>query len=248
MKQQEYDRFAAALDDDAGLTGAINSIAACASSTIASGQFDTESLPRSRVVLTCGADLTPELVQWLWPDWLALGKFHLLAGAPGQGKTTIAMGLAATVTLGGRWPDGSRCAAGTGSGKTVITAAFIEEILTGSDRFEAQPNAVFLWLSDQPVLNEQSKKRLASASTKLGNNDLVIVDTDFDREMFDGGKVYFINTQKLGKDKLLTSGRGDKRTYTIWETISNTAKAKAGCAMCRASPGRCRFPMKWVAL
>lgn len=118
-------------------------------------------------------------------------------------------------------------AAPTGSGKTVITAAFIEEILTGSDRFEAQPNAVFIWLSDQPVLNEQSKKRLASASTKLGNSDLVIVDTDFDREMFDGGKVYFINTQKLGKAGLLTSGRGDKRTYTIWETISNTAKAKA---------------------
>ena len=118
-------------------------------------------------------------------------------------------------------------AAPTGSGKTVITAALIEEILTGSDRFTAEPDAVFLWLSDQPVLNEQSKKRIASASTKLGNSDLVIVDTDFDREMFAGGKVYFINTQKLGKDKLLTSGRGDKRTHTIWETISNTAKAKA---------------------
>lgn len=118
-------------------------------------------------------------------------------------------------------------AAPTGSGKTVITAALIEEILTGSDRFTAEPDAVFLWLSDQPVLNEQSKKRIASASTKLGNNDLVIVDSDFDREIFTGGKVYFINTQKLGKDKLLTSGRGDKRTYTIWETISNTAQAKA---------------------
>jgi type III restriction enzyme len=118
-------------------------------------------------------------------------------------------------------------AAPTGSGKTVITAALIEEILTGSDRFTAEPDAVFLWLSDQPVLNEQSKKRIASASTKLGNSDLVIVDTDFDREMFAGGKVYFINTQKLGKDKLLTSARGDRRTYTIWETISNTAKAKA---------------------
>ena len=118
-------------------------------------------------------------------------------------------------------------AAPTGSGKTVITAALIEEILTGSDRFPAEPDAVFLWLSDQPVLNEQSKKRIASASTKLGNSDLVIVDTDFDREMFAGGKVYFINTQKLGKDRLLTTGRGDRRTYTIWETISNTAKAKA---------------------
>lgn len=117
-------------------------------------------------------------------------------------------------------------AAPTGSGKTVITAALIEEILTGSDRFPAEPDAVFLWLSDQPVLNEQSKKRIASASTKLGNSDLVIVDSDFDCEMFAGGKVYFINTQKLGKDKLLTTGQGDKRAYTIWETIRNTAETK----------------------
>ncbi|MDZ4252856.1 MAG: DEAD/DEAH box helicase family protein [Sulfuritalea sp.] len=117
-------------------------------------------------------------------------------------------------------------AAPTGSGKTVITAALIEEILNGSDRFDAEPDAVFLWLSDQPVLNEQSKKRIASATTTLGNGDLVIVDADFDRETFAGGKLYFINTQKLGKDKLLTSGRGDKRTYTIWDTIANTAKAK----------------------
>jgi type III restriction enzyme len=118
-------------------------------------------------------------------------------------------------------------AAPTGSGKTVITAALIEEILTGSDRIAAEPDAVFLWLSDQPVLNEQSKKRIASASSKLGNNDLVIVDSDFDRETFAGGKLYFLNTQKLGKDKLLTSGKGDKRYYTIWETISNTARDKA---------------------
>ena len=117
-------------------------------------------------------------------------------------------------------------AAPTGSGKTVITAALIEEILSGSDRMAAEPDAVFLWLSDQPVLNEQSKKRIASASSKLGNHDLVIVDSDFDRETFAGGKLYFLNTQKLGKDKLLTSGKGDKRQYTIWETIRNTAQAK----------------------
>lgn len=64
------------------------------------------------VVLTCGTELTPEPMRWLWQNWLALGKFHLLAGAPGQGKTTIAMSLAATVTIGGRWPDGTRCEAG----------------------------------------------------------------------------------------------------------------------------------------
>jgi putative DNA primase/helicase len=33
----------------------------------------------------------------------------ILGGAPGCGKTTIALSLAATVTRGGLWPDGSLC-------------------------------------------------------------------------------------------------------------------------------------------
>ena len=64
------------------------------------------------VILISGSDLTPEPVRWLWNGWLALGKLHILAGAPGQGKTTIAIAMAATVTIGGRWPDGSRCDVG----------------------------------------------------------------------------------------------------------------------------------------
>lgn len=36
--------------------------------------------------------------------------------------------------------------------------------------------------------------------------------------------MYFINTQKLGNDKLLTKV-GDGRQYSIWTTLSNTAKA-----------------------
>ena len=65
-----------------------------------------------KVILTCGADLTPQPVRWLWQYWLAMGKLHILAGAPGQGKTTIALAMAATITIGGRWPDGSRCLPG----------------------------------------------------------------------------------------------------------------------------------------
>ncbi len=64
------------------------------------------------VVLKCAADLEPSPVRWLWQYWLALGKLHILAGAPGQGKTTLALSMAATVTIGGRWPDGTGCTQG----------------------------------------------------------------------------------------------------------------------------------------
>ena len=66
-----------------------------------------------RVILTRGSDVQPVAVDWLWPGHLAAGKFHLIGGAPGTGKTTIAAALAATVTSGGRWPDGSRAELGS---------------------------------------------------------------------------------------------------------------------------------------
>lgn len=67
----------------------------------------------SRVILTRGSDVEPEAVDWIWPGWLAAGKLHLIGGAPGTGKTTIAAALAAIVTYGGLWPDGSRADAGS---------------------------------------------------------------------------------------------------------------------------------------
>jgi putative DNA primase/helicase len=64
------------------------------------------------VNLIRASDVTPEAVTWLWNGWLAAGKLHIFGGAPGTGKTTICMDLAATVTTGGRWPDGTRAIVG----------------------------------------------------------------------------------------------------------------------------------------
>jgi putative DNA primase/helicase len=63
--------------------------------------------PRSGLNLVRASDLTPQPVDWLWDGWLAAGKVHILGGAPGTGKTTISLSLAATVTTGGSWPDDS---------------------------------------------------------------------------------------------------------------------------------------------
>src|SRR5659263_196414 len=52
------------------------------------------------VILVCGGNITPQPVAWIWEYWLAQGKLHVLAGAPGQGKTTIALAFCATITSG----------------------------------------------------------------------------------------------------------------------------------------------------
>ena len=84
---------------------------------------DVQALPRvaptesadetPRVILTRGDAVEPVGVDWLWDGWLAAGKLHLIGGAPGTGKTTIAAALAACVTCGGRWPDGTQAQRGS---------------------------------------------------------------------------------------------------------------------------------------
>jgi putative DNA primase/helicase len=64
------------------------------------------------VTLKPASSFRVEPIRWLWQGWLAMGKVHILAGSPGTGKTSISMAMAATISMGGRWPDGTRAAPG----------------------------------------------------------------------------------------------------------------------------------------
>ena len=126
--------------------------------------------------------------------------------------------------------------AATGAGKTVMAAAVLEALFHGDDNydFDADPGAVVIWFSDDPSLNEQTRFRLMEASDRIRHSDLVVVENTFNRPRFDPGKIYFLNTQKLGKKSLLVRGfdgdeegnfpemRPDLRSYTIWDTIRAT--------------------------
>jgi type III restriction enzyme len=120
----------------------------------------------------------------------------------------------------------------TGSGKTVIMTALFEAILDGPDdqldwpiEWEPQKDAVILWVSDIPELNEQTRRKIERQSSRINwITQLVTVDATFDQERLQGGCIYFINTQKLATDKLLTR-EGDNRTYSLWRTLTNTARA-----------------------
>src|SRR5690606_21387670 len=144
-----------------------------------------------------------------------------------------------------RWQqEGERNAfslsAATGAGKTVMAAAVFEALFHGDDTYDfiADPTATVIWFSDDPSLNEQTKHRLLEASDRIERTDLVVVENTFNRDKFEAGKIYFLNTQKLSKRSLLVRGhelneddpqfdllpraKPDLRSQTIWDTIQNT--------------------------
>ena len=53
------------------------------------------------------------------------------------------------------------------------------------------------------------------------------ISADFDQEVFPAGRVYFLNTQKLGAGSTWVK-TGDKRTFKLWDTIRNTINTKPG--------------------
>ncbi|MCL2647108.1 MAG: AAA family ATPase [Phycisphaerales bacterium] len=69
--------------------------------------------PEPRAVLTCMADVEPRDIQWLWPGRVPLGRITLLVGRPGEGKSFLTTDMAAHITTGTPWPDGSDCPAGS---------------------------------------------------------------------------------------------------------------------------------------
>ena len=114
----------------------------------------------------------------------------------------------------------------TGAGKTIVMSALIEDIYYGDELYPEQPEAIFIWLSDSPQLNEQSRLKIDLKADKIRLNQCVVISDDaFDMEMLEDGHIYFLNTQKLSKSSNLTK-HSDGRQYTIWETLSNTVREK----------------------
>jgi hypothetical protein len=138
-----------------------------------------------------------------------------------------------------RHPVGFSLSAVTGAGKTVMASAVIEALFFGDDErnFDADPGAVVLWFTDDPALNEQTLTRILDASgDRIPYSRLKVITTGFSKEKLEPGNVYFLNSQKLGKNSNLVRGAAedegetlfdmgaspDLRAYTMWDTVRNT--------------------------
>ena len=118
-------------------------------------------------------------------------------------------------------------AAPTGAGKTIIMSGLMEKILRGDENNAKEENSIFVWLSDDPELNEQSMHKVEHETMyELPIGSLEIIKEDsFDKEVLEDGKIYFLNIQKLSKSSNLTKSK-DGREHTIWETLQNTIERK----------------------
>ncbi len=120
-------------------------------------------------------------IQWVWPGWIAFKKLHILAGDGGTGKTTLSLAMAAVVSKGAHWPDGSTAPAGNvivwsgeddandtiaprlrAAGADMERVFLVGDVRVGGDSRPFDPSA------DLPVLAREAER--------IGTVALVIVD------------------------------------------------------------------------
>ncbi len=116
----------------------------------------------------------------------------------------------------------------TGSGKTVIATAVIEALFFGSTDLDTEPDpgVSFLWITDDPALNRQTKARMLDASELLNNWQLRDIDESFPDADLASRHVYFLNTQKLSKSSRLAQGGTNTREFSFWDILRNTIRGR----------------------
>lgn len=122
--------------------------------------------------------------------------------------------------------DGARSAVGltapTGAGKTVIATAILEKLLFGGGIQSPNRNLTVLWLTDDPSLNEQSRDKILKASSLIQPSQVEMIDSTYDREVLEPGKIHFINIGRLAQGATSHIATGDTRRWSLWETIGKT--------------------------
>jgi len=139
----------------------------------AAGKPDVSLVPFSSI------NMVP--IEWLWPRFLARGKLHLLAGAPGAGKTTLGMAIAATISRKSDWPDGEQSQPGkvliwsgeddpsdTLKPRLVANGACVEDCFFVGDVISEGQRRCFDPAIDMPLLK--------AAAIRAGGIALIIVD------------------------------------------------------------------------
>lgn len=110
----------------------------------------------------------------------------------------------------------------TGSGKTVMVGETLADLIRKT-KADNQFELSLLWISDLPEINRQTAKRIQVSLP--GAFDIRFLSSDdYLPKSLDPFSLYFINTQKLGSDRILTR-RSETRSYDFWDVLNKTNTA-----------------------
>jgi hypothetical protein len=135
-----------------------------------------EASPDSRQPWLRLVDVEPEAVAWLWPGRIPLGKVTLLEGDPDEGKSCVAIDIAARVTRGLAMPN--TCdAASEPAGVVFVTAedGLADTIRPRLDAAGGDPERVLVFALDAlPQIDEAGLQTIEHAIRACGARLLVL--------------------------------------------------------------------------
>jgi hypothetical protein len=146
---------------------------------------DTVDTPVSRLEVVPLARVASRPVHWLWRDYLPLGKIVVIDGLPGQGKSTVALDVAARLSRGAKMPDGS---AGFGQPSETLILSYEDDAAdtirprleaAGADLSRIGHIAGVAYNGDPGLLPPTLPKDIAALDAALGERPdvrLLIID------------------------------------------------------------------------
>lgn len=132
-------------------------------------------------ILVKASELQIQPIDWLWPNWLAAGNFHLLGGIAGTGKTTLSLALASYISSGKPFPGGSQAPIGNvviWTGEDDIADTLTPRLIAmGADLDRVHfVQCIRTEDGDQPFDPSADLPVLQEAIIKVGNVKLLIID------------------------------------------------------------------------
>ncbi|MGA2381352.1 MAG: AAA family ATPase [Spirochaetia bacterium] len=135
-------------------------------------------------------EVEPMPLRWLWPGVIPLGKLTMIVGDPGLGKSLITLDLAARVSRGLDWPDGTP---NSPPSEVILLCAEddpADTILPRLDAAEAMP----IMINRVKAVPEGKRQRHFNLAADTAKLESVIVD---DAQRADGGGTRLIIVDPL---------------------------------------------------
>lgn len=130
----------------------------------------------------------PHPVEWLWPNFIPFGKATMISGDPNVGKTWLALDMAARLSKGLAWPDGS-----PGHAPANIIYLTVEDnpgdtIRPRIDSLGGDPSKIAIINPDYSdfisFAEQDGIRKLEQEILRIGNVKLMVIDPVLD---FSGG-------------------------------------------------------------